>query len=165
MKQANTENSKEQFKQLFKNILNEASHEERTLLAEALKAQAGGDLVDQALGDRDQHIELKLQGRQGFFLKKVMTALEKIENGTFGLCEECDGDIGHARLLARPTATLCITCKEEEENSEQHIIYNKRSHTHGKGISASNSNVINLQFTDNSGDNKKGLSGVGRQLS
>ncbi len=155
----------EQFKELFKNILNEANLEERSLLTEALKAKAGGDLVDQATGDRDQHLELKLKGRQGFFLKKVTTALEKIDNGTFGQCEECDGDISKSRLLARPTATLCISCKEEQENSEQHIIYKKRSHTHGTGISAANSNVISLQFTDNSGDNKKGLSGVGRQLS
>jgi len=148
------------FKELFQNILTDSDLEDREVLSEALRIREGGDLVDQALGDRDQHLELKLQGRQGFFLKKVSVALEKIENGTFGCCEECDADISLPRLMARPTATLCINCKEEQESSEQHIIYQKRSHTHGLGLKSSNSNVISLQFTDNSGDNKKGLTGV-----
>jgi DnaK suppressor protein len=151
MKQATLEH----FKNLFTNILEDASTED-LLLNEALNADsAAGDLVDQALGDRDRQMALKLKGRQGFFLKKVKSALEKIENGTFGQCEECDGDISTGRLLARPTATMCIACKEEQENSEQHITYQKRSHTHGLGLNTKSDNVVALHFTDNSGDNKK----------
>lgn len=151
MKQATLEH----FKNLFTNIIEDAGAED-LLLSEALNADsAGGDLVDQALGDRDRSLALKLKGRQGFFLKKVAVALEKIENGSFGQCEECDGDISTGRLLARPTATLCIACKEEQENGEQHIPYQKRSHTHGLGLSTKSDKVVALHFTDNSGDNKK----------
>jgi len=66
--------------------------------------------------------------------------MRKINQGTFGLCDECGGEIEHARLLARPTATLCIGCKEEEERTENHIPYNRRSHTLGKGFD--NSNIL-----------------------
>ncbi len=151
MKQATLDH----FKQLFSNILSD-SHLGDLALDEALNSPQSGDLVDQALGDRDQHLALKLNGRQSFFLKKVATALDKIEKGTFGHCDECDGDISTGRLLARPTATLCITCKEEQENGEQHIPYQKRSHTHGLGLTTRSDKVISLNFTDNSGDNKKG---------
>ncbi|MCF8060569.1 MAG: TraR/DksA family transcriptional regulator [Bacteriovoracaceae bacterium] len=151
MKQATLEH----FKQLFTSILNDSLMEDLSL-DEALHSLPTGDLVDQALGDRDQHLALKLKGRQGFFLKKVTIALEKIENGSFGHCEECDGDISTGRLLARPTATLCISCKEEQEFGEKHIPYQKRSHTHGLGLSTQSDKVISLNFTDNSGDNKKG---------
>lgn len=151
MKQATLEH----FKSLFTNILEDAANED-LLLNEALnRNSSAGDLVDQALGDRDRQMALKLKGRQGFFLKKVETALEKIEEGTFGECEECGCDISTGRLLARPTATLCIACKEEQENGEQHIPYQKRSHTHGLGLNTKSDKVVALHFTDNSGDNKK----------
>lgn len=151
MKQATLDH----FKNLFTNIIENALSEDE-VLNETLTAQANGDLVDQALGDRDRNLALKLKGRQGFFLKKVATALDKIENGTFGHCEECDGEISMGRLMARPTATMCIACKEEQENGEAHIPYQKRSHTHGLGLSTENDKVVAINFTDNSGDNRKG---------
>ena len=48
----------------------------------------------------------------------VREALKRIDEGTFGECEECGEDIGQNRLLARPTATLCVSCKEEQERKE-----------------------------------------------
>ncbi len=137
-----------QFKELFINILKEASLTEDQLL-EALTPDTGGDVVDQAMGNRDQQLALKLQGRQGFFLKKVKLALVKVENGSYGECEECEGEISISRLLARPTATECITCKEEKEQTELHIPYQKRSHTLGTGLRSSlGANVIQLKHND-----------------
>ncbi len=141
------------FKNLFTNILNQAALDEDSW-TEPLTAREGGDVVDLALGDREQQLALKLKGRQSFFLKKVEVALDKIERGTFGVCEECDGDIGEGRLLARPTATQCISCKEEQENGEKHIPYQKRSHTHGLGFSQKSGNVIQLKLNDD-GDGRK----------
>lgn len=145
----------DQFKQLFTNILNEAALAEEQL-SEALQPENGGDVVDQAMGNRDQQLALKLQGRQGFFLKKVKLALKKIDNGSFGVCEECGADISAGRLLARPTATQCISCKEEQEQSEQHIPYQKRSHTLGTSLAnGKDSNVIQLKLNDDGHGIKK----------
>jgi DnaK suppressor protein len=52
-------------------------------------------------------------------LDKIQKALERIDNGTFGVCEECDELISLKRLEARPETTLCIRCKEEQERVER----------------------------------------------
>jgi DnaK suppressor protein len=101
-----------------------------------------GDEVDLSQEDRQRALDLKLLGRQNFMLKKIDTALFKIKNNTFGICEECDGEIEINRLRARPVATECISCKEESERSESQVLYEKRSHTHGKGFGG---NVIPLR--------------------
>lgn len=101
-----------------------------------------GDEVDLSSEDRQRALELKLLGRQNFMLKKIDNALFKIKNGTFGICEECDGEIEMNRLRARPVATQCITCKEEEERGEGQMLYEKRSHTHGKTLGG---NVIQMR--------------------
>jgi hypothetical protein len=73
-----------------------------------------------------------LIGRQTFMLKKIDYCLNKIKAGTYGVCEECEGDIEINRLKARPVATQCIACKEAEERGEERLLYEKKSHTHGK---------------------------------
>lgn len=94
-------------------------------------ARVGGDDADHATAERDRAMVLKLKQREAFFVRKIDEALLKIENGEFGLCEDCGGDIGEKRLLARPTASMCINCKEDHERSEGHILYAKRSKTNG----------------------------------
>ncbi len=127
-----------QFENLFielkKSTLNEMKLEEPTF--------EKGDEADLSQDDRQRALELKLLARQNFMLKKIDNALFKIKNGTFGACDECDGDIEINRLRARPVATQCIACKEEEERNEGQMLYEKRSHTHGKGFGP---NVIPLR--------------------
>lgn len=101
-----------------------------------------GDEVDLSQEDRQRALDLKLLGRQNFMLKKIDNALFKIKNGTFGICEECDREIEINRLRARPVATECIACKEESEREENQLLYEKKSHTHGKGFGG---NVIPLR--------------------
>lgn len=119
-----------QFENLFielkKNTLNEMKMEG--------PAFEKGDEVDLTQEDRQRALDMKLLGRHNFMLKKIDTALFKIKNGTFGTCEECDGEIEMNRLRARPVATQCIACKEEEERNEGQLLYEKRSHTQGKGF-------------------------------
>ncbi|EQC44623.1 putative RNA polymerase-binding protein DksA [Bacteriovorax sp. BSW11_IV] len=91
----------------------------------------GGDDADLANAERDRAMVLKLKQREAFFFRKIDEALTKIENGEFGQCEDCGGDIGEKRLLARPTASMCINCKEEHERNEGHLLYAKRSKTIG----------------------------------
>ena len=133
----NTEMMK-QFENLFielkKNTLNEMKMVDPT--------NEKGDEVDLSQEDRQMALDLKLLGRQNFMLKKIDNALFKIKNGSFGVCEECDGEIEINRLRARPVATQCISCKEEEERSENQMLYEKRSHTHGKALGG---NIIPLR--------------------
>jgi DnaK suppressor protein len=101
-----------------------------------------GDEIDLSQEELQRALELKLLGRQNFMLKKIDIALFKIKNRSFGVCEECDGEIEINRLRARPVTTQCIGCKEEEERGEGQVLYEKRSHTHGKGFGG---NVIPLR--------------------
>lgn len=76
------------------------------------------DEVDQATSDMEQSMRMRLRNRERLYLKKVEEALERIAEGTFGLCDDCGEDIELRRLEARPTATLCVACKEEQERRE-----------------------------------------------
>lgn len=76
------------------------------------------DEVDQATTDVEQSMRMRLRNRERLYLKKIEEALERIADGTFGECSSCGGEIGIGRLRARPTATLCVSCKEEEERKE-----------------------------------------------
>jgi DnaK suppressor protein len=76
------------------------------------------DDVDQASADAEQALRMRLRNREMLLIKKVDEALRRIEEGTFGTCQACENDIEIKRLEARPTATLCIACKEDEERRE-----------------------------------------------
>lgn len=76
------------------------------------------DEIDQATTDIEQSMRMRLCNREVLYLKKINEALKRIEEGTFGECEECGEDIEVKRLEARPTATLCVACKEDEERRE-----------------------------------------------
>lgn len=90
------------------------------------------DQVDEACINVETAKMLRFRNREVFYLKKINSTLERIEKGTYGLCDECDGDIGYERLLARPTADLCIGCKEEAEMAEKGNVYQSRSKSLGK---------------------------------
>jgi len=61
----------------------------------------------------------RIKEREGVLIRKIERALSKLEDGTFGICEECGEEISEGRLQARPVATLCIKCKEKEETVEK----------------------------------------------
>lgn len=86
-----------------------------------------GDSVDLASLEINQNSLAKVGKREVNHLKKVEVALAKIEDGSFGECEECGEQIGVARLMARPVAQLCIDCKTAQENQERR--YSDRSST------------------------------------
>ena len=64
-------------------------------------------------------MKMRLKHREALFLRKIDESLSRIKDGTFGVCEACDEDIELRRLEARPTASLCVLCKEEQERTEQ----------------------------------------------
>jgi DnaK suppressor protein len=77
------------------------------------------DEMDLASSEYLQSFTFRLRGREKSFLDKIEKALQKIEEGTFGLCEECEEEIQVKRLEARPETTLCIRCKEDQERAEK----------------------------------------------
>ncbi len=77
------------------------------------------DPVDRAFSESSRIIELRTRDRERKLIQKIITSLKKIEDGTYGECEDCGEEISHERLRARPEATLCIRCKEEQEQLEK----------------------------------------------
>ena len=84
------------------------------------------DEMDLASSEYLQSFQFRLRGREKAFLDKIgkaidkiTNALAKIEDGTFGVCEECGEEISVKRLEARPETTLCIKCKEDQERMEK----------------------------------------------
>jgi len=76
------------------------------------------DEVDQASSEYMQAFSFRLRGREKFLMDKIQLALRKIDDGTYGTCEECEETIALKRLQARPEAPLCIQCKEAQEKEE-----------------------------------------------
>jgi len=77
------------------------------------------DMVDQASSYTDKNVEMKAINRQIKLISKINQALKKIEDGTYGFCEETGEPIGIKRLIARPIAALCIAAQEKHEKDEK----------------------------------------------
>jgi DnaK suppressor protein len=111
--------------QRFKKILTEQRDE---LLRSARKALSGDihvdpddfpDEIDTASSEMNLAFTGRLREREHGLMAKIDTALEKIEDGVYGQCENCEEEIGLKRLEARPVAELCIDCKGEQEKLER----------------------------------------------
>jgi DnaK suppressor protein len=77
------------------------------------------DFTDQASFEADVDFNLHMKERENRLTFKVREALERIEKGTYGICEICGEEIGESRLKARPVTTECINCKKNQENQER----------------------------------------------
>jgi DnaK suppressor protein len=109
----------------FKGLLEGMLHE---LLVEAGKActdmrqDNDGDFpdpTDRASLEADRNFLLRIKDRVMKLITKVKEALDRIDHGTFGICESCGKAISEKRLMARPVTPLCIECKTEGENQER----------------------------------------------
>ena len=85
----------------------------------ALDANDLPDEMDLASSEYLQSFTFRLRGREKHFLDKIDGAIAKINDGTFGDCDECGEEISIRRLEARPETTLCIRCKEDQERHEK----------------------------------------------
>jgi DnaK suppressor protein len=74
-----------------------------------------GDMADQASGNNEVHIQLKLKQTDAKILQAIQEALLRIEGGTYGICKDCGEPIAEARLRAIPWTRSCITCKEKQK--------------------------------------------------
>ena len=80
---------------------------------------SSADIVDQASSQTEKTVELRASNRRRKLINKIDHALKKIQNGTYGFCEETGEPIGLKRLIARPIATLCIEAQERHEKKEK----------------------------------------------
>ena len=100
-----------------------------------LATENGKDEVDQASSEYERAQMLRFRNRDMFYIKKLNKALERFDTNEYGLCSDCDCDIKFERLLARPTAELCISCKDEAEKEEQGNFVARQSKTYAKSTS------------------------------
>ena len=109
----------------FKGQLEGMLHE---LLVEAgktcndMRHDSNGDFpdpTDRASLESNRNFLLRSKDRERKLIIKVKEAMDRIDNGTFGICESCGRPISEKRLKARPVTTLCIECKTEGENQER----------------------------------------------
>ena len=77
------------------------------------------DFTDQATFESDMDLNIHMKERENKLIFKIKEALERIENGTYGICDICGEAITETRLKARPVTTVCITCKQNQENQER----------------------------------------------
>lgn len=79
------------------------------------------DPTDRASLEGNRNLLLRIRDRERKLIAKIDEALQRIEDGTYGKCEECGEDIGIERLRARPMTTLCIDCKSLQEANERRL--------------------------------------------
>ena len=82
-------------------------------------SSASADIVDQASSYTEKNVEMRAINRQIKLITKIDQAVKKIQDGTYGYCEETGEPIGIKRLIARPIATLCIAAQEKHEKEEK----------------------------------------------
>jgi DnaK suppressor protein len=108
------------FKDFLNNRLEELlSHADDTVSGMTQPKENFPDPTDRASLESERNFMLRIRDRENKLIKKIRSALDRIENGTFGVCEECGENISIRRLKARPVTTQCIDCKTKEEASEK----------------------------------------------
>ena len=77
------------------------------------------DPVDQAAQELSQNNVFRIRSRESRLIKKIRECLQAIDDGTYGICEDCEEPIAIERLRARPVTRYCITCKSRREAYEK----------------------------------------------
>jgi len=115
-----TKKKKEYFKKYLTQWLNELLTEANKTVSDMTDLRQNfPDPTDRASLESDRNFELRIRDRERRLIGKIRDALERLENGTYGICEVCDEEISEKRLMARPVTTLCINCKKKQENEEK----------------------------------------------
>ena len=104
-----------QLLQMQQQILDNASNTSEHLR----EHEAEADSADQATIEEENALELRTRDRERKLLRKIEEALKRIEDGSYGYCEETGESIGIPRLLARPTATLTIEAQSRREQKQK----------------------------------------------
>lgn len=117
-----TQKQLKRFKEILQAEKKKLVENARRTVGDSVHEQKDGAVLDEgdeASTEADISMVYRLRDREKYLFKKVEKALAKIDDGSFGTCEECGDDIGIKRLEARPVTDLCIKCKEEQEQRER----------------------------------------------
>jgi len=110
----------EEFRKVLQSQLDELVREAGKTVSEMTDEKTNfPDPTDRASLESDRNFELRIRDRERKLIMKIREAIERIDEGGFGICESCEEEIGEARLRARPVTTLCIECKTEQERQEK----------------------------------------------
>lgn len=113
---------KEYFKQKLLSWKNELLKESsQTLNNLQSDNEAKPDITDRASEEIDRSFELRTRDRERKLINKINSALQRIEDGSYGYCEETGEQIGLKRLEARPVATLSLEAQEMHEKAEKRL--------------------------------------------
>ena len=114
----------EYFRTLLNNMLEEAQHKGDSTLEDLTDSnELFADPADRASADRasaesDRAFTLRIRDRERRLIRKIQAAIQRLDDGTYGICEDCGEDISIPRLKARPVTKLCINCKARQEEGE-----------------------------------------------
>ncbi|MBG0772094.1 RNA polymerase-binding protein DksA [Oleidesulfovibrio alaskensis] len=109
----------EYFRDLLNSMLEEAQEKGDATLEDLTdNNEVCADPADRATMESDRAFTLRIRDRERRLIKKIRQALDRIEDGSFGVCEDCGEQIGVPRLKARPVTKLCINCKSKQEEDE-----------------------------------------------
>lgn len=117
---------------------------ERDLVLTKIRAKGGEtirkssekhpDEADIASQEVETGMSVRMGNREALYLKKIEKALGRLNEGDFGECQSCGGEIAERRLEARPTAELCIICKEEMEQNENSSVTGRKHKSVGLAV-------------------------------
>ncbi len=107
------------FRDHLTQMLEEAQRKGDTTIEELTDSnEVFADPADRATAESDRAFTLRIRDRERRLIRKIQSALQRIEEGTYGCCDDCGEDIGVPRLNARPMTKLCIACKSKQEEDE-----------------------------------------------
>lgn len=110
----------EEFRALLQSRLDELLDEAKMTVTDLIEGEDNfPDPTDRATAESDRNFMLRIRDRERRLIIKIREAIARIDDGTFGECENCGEQIGLKRLRARPVTTLCIDCKTEMESIEK----------------------------------------------
>lgn len=110
----------ETYKALLTQKINELLSEAGKTVTEMTNGKENyPDPNDRASLESDRNFELRIRDRERKLIMKMQEAIKRIDDGVFGICEVCGGQISEKRLIARPVTTLCIDCKTKQEKMEK----------------------------------------------
>ena len=116
MDQQQLDHFRKKLEEMSLQLLNEA---EKTIHDMTGNSDNYPDPTDRASAESDRSFELRIRDRERKLLSKIKAAIERIDDGSYGICDECGDDISIKRLEARPVTTLCIECKTRQEKHEK----------------------------------------------
>ena len=113
------------FRKLLEGRKRDILHEESERTVDTMNSESEEACTpiptDRAALESDRNFLLRMRDRERKLLTKISEAVARIDDGSYGNCEECGGDIGIERLKARPVTTLCIACKSAQEARESKV--------------------------------------------